>query len=138
MIVSCPSCTTRYDLGTHSSDDAISLSCRKCGHRWKELPVIDLVEVMPRNLPAVIEHSEEPTFDVQRLVEAAQQAKLEFASQRRARLRRLSGWASFVACAVLPVVLAAGFPETVVAAAPVTISRTKWWMDRTSCWSRVK
>ena len=121
MIVSCPSCTTRYDLGAHSSDEAISLSCRKCGHRWKELPVIDLVEVVPRNLPAVIDHSDEPELDIQRLVEAAQEAKHEFATHRKARIRNLTSWLSFAACVLLPLALAAGFPETVVAAAPVTI-----------------
>ena len=121
MIVSCPSCTTRYDLGAHSSHEAISLSCRKCDYRWKELPVIDLVELTPRNLPALIDHSDEPDLDIQRLVEAAQQAKHEFANQRKARIRKLANWITFAACALLPLALAAGFPETVVAAAPITI-----------------
>jgi hypothetical protein len=121
MIVSCPSCTSRYELGAHHSDEPISLSCRKCGHRWKELPVIDIEEVPARNLPKVIDHSDEPELDVQRLVEAAQQAKLEFANRRKTRFKKHTGWVSFGACAVLPLLVAAWVPETVVAAAPYAI-----------------
>jgi predicted Zn finger-like uncharacterized protein len=121
MIVSCPSCTTRYDLGAHHGDGAINVTCRKCGHRWKELSAIDIEEVPVRNLPKVIEHEDEPELDVQRLVEAAQQAKLEFANKRKARVKRMVGWGSFGLCAAIPLLLAAWTPETVVAAAPYAI-----------------
>ncbi|MDE2386050.1 MAG: FxLYD domain-containing protein [Alphaproteobacteria bacterium] len=121
MIVSCPSCTTRYDIGAAPSDGPVFVSCRHCGHRWKELPMIEVEDVPVRNLPKVVEHEDEPQLDVQRLVEAAQQAKLEFVNRRRLRARRLAGWASFGFCAVIPFLVAAWVPETVVSAAPYTI-----------------
>ncbi len=121
MIVSCPSCTTRYDLGPQPGDGVISVACRKCGHRWKELSAIDIEEVPASNLPRIIDHEDEPDLDIQRLVEAAQQAKLEFANRRKARVKRLAGWGSLGLCAAIPLLLAAWTPETVVAAAPYSI-----------------
>jgi predicted Zn finger-like uncharacterized protein len=122
MIVSCPSCTTRYDIGTHGGEGQFTVTCRACGHRWRELPVIDLEELPPirSNLPAIIEHrsSDEPELDVQRLVEAARNAQEVFAQARKQRLRRLAGWGSLAACAVLPLMLAAWMPEAMVTAAP--------------------
>ncbi len=121
MIVSCPSCTTRYDIGGHHGDGAFTVTCRSCGHRWRELPVIDLEELPPqRGLPAIINHDESdlPVLDVRRLVEAAHNAQAEFALRQRARLKKAAGWGSFGLCACLPLLLAAWMPEAMVTAAP--------------------
>jgi predicted Zn finger-like uncharacterized protein len=122
MIVSCPSCDTRYDIGEYGhSHGAVTISCRSCGHRWKELPVIDVVEVPHRALARVVDHREEPEFDVQRLVEAAKTAQEEFALRRRQKAKRIGGWASFGLFALAPFISAALLPETVVMAAPATV-----------------
>jgi predicted Zn finger-like uncharacterized protein len=122
MIVSCPSCSTRYDLGDQGrSPSALTISCRSCGHSWKEHPIVDIVEVPSRAMARVIHLDQEPELDVQRLVEAARSAHEEFAQQRRARFKRTVGWAGLVFTVLTPLMIAAMVPETVVAAAPVTI-----------------
>ncbi len=122
MIASCPSCTTRYDLGTHlRGNQVLTITCRSCGHRWKEHPVIDLEELPPRAMAKVYDPSHEPDLDVQHLVEAARNAQENFALKRKARLQRASGWTSLGIVVSLPFLLAAWIPETVVSAAPYTI-----------------
>ncbi|MDE2444988.1 MAG: zinc-ribbon domain-containing protein [Alphaproteobacteria bacterium] len=122
MIVSCPSCDTRYDIGDQShAHGPMAISCRSCGHRWKELPVIDVVDVPSRAVARVVDYREEPEFDVQRLVEAAKSAKEEFAQKRRQKMKRLGGWASFALLVLAPFLSAALMPETVVMAAPATV-----------------
>ena len=121
MIVSCPSCATRYDIGENAhGHSAFTVSCRSCGHSWKELPVIDIVELPSRAVARVVDHREEPEFDVQRLVQAAKSAQEEFAIQRRQKWKRTSGWASLALFALAPFISAAFLPETVVIAAPAT------------------
>jgi predicted Zn finger-like uncharacterized protein len=122
MIVSCPSCTTRYDLAEHrQSASELTITCRNCGNRWREMPMIDVVDVPSRAVARVIDHGHEPELDVQRLVEAARGAQEEFKLMRKARVKRLSGWASLGVFIVAPFMAAALMPETVVAAAPATI-----------------
>ncbi len=122
MIVSCPSCSTRYDLGEHGrSTSVLTITCQACSHIWKEHPIIDIVEQPSRTVARIIDYEDEPELDVQRLVEAARTAHQEFAGQRKTRMRKSIGWASLVFTATLPLSLAAMLPETVVAAAPATI-----------------
>jgi hypothetical protein len=78
--------------------------------------------VAPRNLPMVIDHDPEPELDVSKLMEAARDARIIFAGRRRAKIRRLAGWAAFSLCAVAPVAFAALAPEIVVMAAPASIT----------------
>jgi len=121
MIVSCPSCAKRYDMDQARPDRPMQITCTSCGHRWKELPAVQVVEVDYRPLPQVIDHAREPELDVQRLVEAAKAAKEKFAARKIARLKKLSGWASLGLLCLTPFVTAAFMPETVVSLAPVTI-----------------
>jgi hypothetical protein len=122
MIVSCPSCSTRYDMGTQPEDrHSFTVSCRSCGHRWKEHPVVDLEELPSRALAKVYDPADEPDLDVRHLVQAAKNAQENFALKRKARLKRLGGWASLALFATFPFLLAAWAPETVVSAAPYTI-----------------
>jgi predicted Zn finger-like uncharacterized protein len=122
MIVSCPSCTTRYDLAEHrQSASELTITCRNCGHRWREMPIIDVVDVPSRAVARVIDHGHEPEIDVQRLVEAARGAQEQFKVLRKARMKRISGWASLAVFVVTPFLAAAVMPETVVVAAPITI-----------------
>ncbi len=120
MIVSCPSCTTRYDLGHQARDDALTLTCRRCGHHWKEYPVLDVVPVSSSRSLQVIEHEPEPDLDVAHLVEAAKSARIQYATKRALRFKKLGGWASLGVCALLPFIFALVAPEATVMAAPMT------------------
>jgi predicted Zn finger-like uncharacterized protein len=122
MIISCPSCTTRYNFPEERlSSDSMAISCAACGHSWVESRAIEIVDISPRKVPAVIEHGFEPDSEVKRLVEASRRAREAFAVKRRQRLGRLRGWAILGASLLAPVAAAASFPEAVVGIAPVTV-----------------
>ncbi len=121
MIVSCPSCAKRYDMDPVRSDRPLQISCSACGHRWKELPAMEIVDIEYNTLPQVIDHAREPELDVQRLVEAAKIAKEKFAARKLARFKKLSAWASLGFLCLVPLATAAFMPETVVGVAPITI-----------------
>jgi predicted Zn finger-like uncharacterized protein len=122
MIVSCPSCTARYDLAEHRQNASeLAISCRNCGHRWREMPMLEVVDVPSRSLARVIDLADEPEFDVQRLVEAARGAQEDFAIRRRVKLKKLAGWASLGMFILAPLVAVASLPDAVVAVAPITI-----------------
>ena len=122
MIISCPSCATRFDLQASRFAPAGTLiKCASCGHSWLEAHAIEMVTPVTR-LPAVIEHGFEPDQEIRRLVEATRQAQEEFAAKRRIRNRRLAGWATFAASVAAPFAVAAALPEVVVATAPATIA----------------
>jgi predicted Zn finger-like uncharacterized protein len=122
MIISCPSCATKYNLPQQQVlRDGMAISCASCGHSWIESRAIEIVDISPRNLPSVIEHGFEPEHEVKRLVAASRQAREEFEIKKRQRLLRLRGWAMLGAFLVAPVAAAAAFPEHVVALAPVTV-----------------
>ena len=122
MIISCPSCTTRYNFPEQRlSGDGMAISCAACGHKWIESRAVEIVDISPRKVPAVIEHGFEPDSEVKRLVEASRQAREAFAVKKRQKLSRLRGWAILGACLIAPVAAAAAFPELVVSLAPVTV-----------------
>jgi predicted Zn finger-like uncharacterized protein len=122
MIISCPSCSTHYNFPDQRlTGDGMAISCAACGHGWIESRAIEIVDISPRKVPAVIEHGFEPDSEVKRLVEASRRAKEAFAVKKRQRLGRLRGWAVLGACLAMPVAAAASFPEIVVSLAPVTV-----------------
>lgn len=122
MIISCPSCSTHYNFPDQRlTGDGMAISCAACGHSWIESRAIEIVDISPRKVSAVIEHGFEPDSEVKRLVEASRRAKEEFAVKKRQRLGRLRGWAILGACLLAPVAAAAAFPEAVVSLAPVTV-----------------
>ncbi len=100
--------------------DGMAISCASCGHSWIEGRAVELVDISPRKVPAVIEHGFEPDSEVKRLVEASRIAREAFAVKKRQRLGRLRGWAILGACMLAPMAAAASFPEAVVGIAPVT------------------
>jgi hypothetical protein len=120
MIVSCPSCTSRYDLGPEEVERPMSLSCRHCGYHWKELPMLQLQDLSPRRDLALIEIEPEPELDVAGLVEAAKNSRIAFAAKRRQKFKTASGWASLFGIAILPFCIAMLAPEATVMAAPIT------------------
>jgi hypothetical protein len=121
MIVSCPSCAKRYEMDHVRSNRPLQMACSACGHRWKELPGIEVIDLEYNTLPLVIDHAREPELDVQRLVEAAKTAKQRFAAKKVARLKKLSAWISLAFLGFTPFATAAFMPEAVVGMAPITI-----------------
>ena len=122
MIVNCPSCSARHNLGSQElGNGAFNVICRICNHHWRESPIIDVAEVQNRAVAKIINHRDEPEFDVQRLVEAARSAQEDFAIAKRNRLKRVSGWASLGLIILSPFAAAILMPETIVMAAPATI-----------------
>ncbi len=83
--------------------------------------MLEVVDVPSRTVARVIDHRDEPSFDVQHLVEAARNAQEEFAVKRKARIKRIGGWVSLGVFMLAPFSAAALMPETVVAAAPISI-----------------
>lgn len=120
MIVSCPSCSTRYDVPANRlGADGTMIKCAACGYGWLESRAIE-INPEPLALPAVIEHSYEPDSEVRRLVEANREAQEAFAARRARRSRRLAGWSALAAAVLSPLFLAAATPATVVTIAPAT------------------
>jgi predicted Zn finger-like uncharacterized protein len=123
MIVTCPSCETSYRLPAHTAAGAMAMTCRGCGHRWREMELIetiDVVESMPRNLPSVIEHEEAPELEARRLANLAREAEERFAAVKSAKQRRTRNWLFYGAFAIAPFIAAALLPETVVGAVPLS------------------
>lgn len=123
MIVTCPSCETSYRLPGGSAAGAIAMTCRGCGHRWKEMDLIETIEVIdtkPRNLPAIIDHEEAPELEARRLANLARDAEERFAAIRASKQRRTRNWLFFGTIAVVPFAVAALLPETVVGAVPIS------------------
>jgi hypothetical protein len=123
MIVCCPSCSTRYNLPSLTSG-SVSLTCRSCGHRWREAETIDAIDISEtpqRRLPAVIDHDDGPDMEASRLVQLARDAQEEHQHQQFKRRRKLQQWAVFGSFVLAPFIAAAAMPETVVNAAPISI-----------------
>jgi predicted Zn finger-like uncharacterized protein len=71
MMISCPSCSIRYDLPAQRlAADGTVIKCASCGYSWLESRAIEITSVNPQQLPAVIDHDYEPDHEVRRLVEA--------------------------------------------------------------------
>lgn len=129
MIVCCSSCATRYTLPPLETDAPLAITCRTCGHRWKEatalVQTIDAIDISeePRRstLPRVIDHDDAPDHEALRLAELARDAQARFAEEQARRAGRRRAWAVFAALVVSPVIAAAALPEQVVAAAPISI-----------------
>jgi predicted Zn finger-like uncharacterized protein len=123
MIISCPSCATRYDMPAYQiAADGTLLRCSSCGHSWLESRATEVAAAPPpRQVPAIIEHAPEPDHEIRRLVEASRQAQEDFAAKRRKKRKKLAGWMGFAAAAVAPLAVAFAAPEMVVRTLPVTI-----------------
>lgn len=122
MIVSCPSCATRYDLPeSRFAGEGTLIRCAACGHSWMEGRAVEVIDIPARLVPAVAPAGAEPEREIRRLVEASREAQLEFAARRRKRSQRLRRWAIFAACLMTPFAAAAASPETAVKLAPASI-----------------
>ena len=124
MIVSCPSCSTRNHLSAREAGGLAKAQCRTCSYQWVEietLQAIDITEHRNRNLPTLLNHEGAPDQEVHRLGELARQAQSHFAEKQALRARKFKQWGGFALFLLSPLVAASLTPETVVAAAPVSI-----------------
>lgn len=120
MIISCPSCATCYDLSDHAAaPDGSVVRCGCCGHAWIEARAIEVVAApVVRQVPTVIEQEPDHAPEIQRLMDAAREAREGFSARRSARRRRQFKWMGFAVAAVLPLTLAGLRPDAVVKAMP--------------------
>ena len=106
------------------------LTCRSCGERWREAETIDAIEISeaprPRLLASsVVEHEDAPELEASRLSALAREVQEEHKIRQFKRKRRLQQWAVFGSIVLAPFAAAAALPETVVAAAPISIKAYK-------------
>ncbi len=122
MIITCPSCATRYNMpASHFSADGTMIKCAACGHGWLESRAVEVMaEPEPQTL-ATASPVPEPDREIERLLEASRQARNAFEASRKERRRRLMAWGGFAAALTLPFIIAAMFPEYFVRAAPATV-----------------
>jgi predicted Zn finger-like uncharacterized protein len=120
MIVSCPSCATRYEMpDQHLGAEGMAVRCRACGYRWVEGRAVQVIDVSPA--PALARYSESDR-EAERLVEAAQLAREAFIANRRRSIAERRGWACFAAALIIPIIFLAFYPDIVVRAAPAAAS----------------
>ncbi len=118
MIISCPSCATRYDMpASRIVAEGTMIKCAACGQSWLEGRAIELAA---DKVPAIADRFE-PDAEIRRLVEASREARETFALKRRQRQRRMAAWGAFAMAIMAPLIVAAAFPEAVVHAAPATV-----------------
>jgi predicted Zn finger-like uncharacterized protein len=123
MIIRCPSCSTRFDLPASRFDaDGTMIKCSVCGHDWIEARAVEVARESVNQLAVVNEPGFEADFEIRRLVDATRDAQESFAAKRKRRQALMAAWLSLGLVASSPVALALAFPETVVKAAPATIS----------------
>ncbi|MBC8038784.1 MAG: zinc-ribbon domain-containing protein [Rhizobiales bacterium] len=122
MIISCPSCATRYDMpASRMAADGTMIKCAACGQSWLEGRAIEVPGNSPGKALAVADPYE-PDAEIRRLVEASREARDSFAVKRAKRRRRLAAWGAFAAAMTTPLVMAMAFPEVVVRTAPAAIT----------------
>ena len=120
MIVSCPTCTTRYDVGDAVGPEPFKVTCHSCGYHWQEMPLIQIKDITALVAAPVVIEADEPELDVAHLVEAARNVQIEYRLKRTARAKTLGGWASLALVALSPFIFAILAPEATVLAAPVS------------------
>lgn len=54
MILTCPSCATRYSIDAITiGPEGRAVKCAKCGHKWREYPPTDMPKTLTEPAPAV-------------------------------------------------------------------------------------
>jgi predicted Zn finger-like uncharacterized protein len=124
MIVTCPSCASRYEFSQAlQAPGDVKITCRNCGHRWIELDAADVIDVQPfRKAGYRSEDIDElPDEDIERLMRAGREAREVFDVRKQQRRKSAVAWAGYSLFTAFPFALALVIPETVVATAPITL-----------------
>lgn len=106
MILTCPSCSTRYSINTASvGAEGRLVKCAKCGHKWREFPPEDLpkqvaeeVLVEPEVTPP-LEKPAEPPEDGEFSIEAmtrSRQVQVQEKADKVRKKRNWLGWLIFI------------------------------------------
>lgn len=102
------------------------IKCSVCGHGWIEGRAIEISRESVSQLPAIIENSFEPDFEIRRLVDATRNAEEAFAVRRKRRRVMATAWLGLAMVSASPAVYALTFPASVVKAAPAAITFYNW------------
>ncbi|MGI9512198.1 MAG: zinc-ribbon domain-containing protein [Anderseniella sp.] len=125
MIVSCPSCATKFEMPVEQGAEATVMRCGSCGHGWIEAhatKVSDLVPVYPQgSQPDAGEDDDAEAriiAEARKIARAAQIAEHKARTAGQRRSAQIRGWTGLAAgiCLVLGAVVA--MPERIVQAAP--------------------
>jgi hypothetical protein len=103
---------------------SMRMTCRSCGHRWTEMETIDVTDISEapsHRALTILNHDDAPDLEAARLQQIARDAQDEHRARRARQRRKLQQWAVFGSFVLLPFIAAAALPETVVAAAPISI-----------------
>lgn len=128
MISRCPSCFTRFDLSSLHLDQGGGVArCPSCGHGWLEAKAIEVVTVeATRPASPGSDAPAAPDPDIRQLITASVEAQEAFQRRRRHRRAAAMAWLCLGLVAISPAIVAAAFPERVVAAMPATIGLYDW------------
>ena len=106
MILTCPSCSTRYSIDTASvGADGRLVKCAKCGHKWREFPPEDLPKQVAEEVPVKPEATQtpekpaEPPEDAEFSIEAmtrSTQARVQEKADKVRKKRNWLGWVIFI------------------------------------------
>jgi predicted Zn finger-like uncharacterized protein len=124
MIVSCPSCATKFEMPNESGSDATVMRCGSCGHGWIEAHATDVSDLVPvraqSSKPDTGDDDAEARIiaEARKIARAAQHAEHKARTARHRRSAQIRGWSGLAAgiCLVLGAVVA--MPERIVQAAP--------------------
>ena len=124
MIVSCPSCATRYDLpGDKIADDGSVIRCASCGHSWLEASAVEVIEARPADVPALPavrddEDGYELEIEALRLTKAAMAADRQHKMAREQKRAQTKGWCALSGAIAAALVGLYMLPHHVVKYAP--------------------
>lgn len=125
MIVSCPSCATRYDLpGNSVGADGSVIRCAHCGHSWLESSAVEVIEIRPEPVPALpapIDEADdgyELDIEALRLTKASLAAERQHLEARQIKKARARGWYTLSAAIAAVVTAVFMFPQHIVPHAP--------------------
>ena len=123
MIVSCPSCATKYELPNETDTEATLMRCQRCGHGWMEAPVAPVSDLVPvgtddRHAEAMDDAEARVIAEARKIARAAKLAEHKAHKARQRRLVQMRGWAGLAAgvCLLLGAVVL--MPERIVQASP--------------------
>ena len=126
MIISCPSCATRYDLpGNEIGADGSVIRCANCGHSWLESSAIEIIDATPQPVPALpapVEEDDGYQLEIEalRLTKATLAAERQHNEARERRRAKLRGWSILGGSVAAAIACLYMFPQQVVQYAPGT------------------
>jgi len=127
MISRCPSCLSRIDISSLHLDQGGGVAhCPSCGHGWLEAKAIEVTAETIRPASPASDAPAAPDPDIRQQITASVEAQEVFQRRRKHRRAAALAWLCLGFVAVSPAIVAAAFPEKVVAAMPMTMGLYEW------------